>query len=150
MTSLRLKKNITIRYQNSQLDDECSTFRNMTKILKILDINKYQLKNLTNQAEQWTEKHAFTLKHIRSNEKSAIIDEQLTSFLYKINMLMFNDFETNQIFNILITVIQWMLYNRKHSEQRHTSKRSTHLSLTHKLVLHHFQMINYSSLHTRL
>ena len=52
MTSLRLKKNITIRYQNFQLDDECLTFRNMTKILKILDINKYQLKNLTNQVEQ--------------------------------------------------------------------------------------------------
>ncbi len=52
MTNLHLKKNITIRYQNSQLDDECSTFRNMTKILRILNINKYQLKNLTNQAEQ--------------------------------------------------------------------------------------------------
>ncbi len=73
MTSLRLKKNITIKYQNFQLDDECSTFRNMTEILKILNINKYQLKNLTNQAEQWTEKHASTLKHIIFNEKSAII-----------------------------------------------------------------------------
>ncbi len=52
MTSLRLKKNITIRYQNSQLDDERSTFRNMTEILRILNIDKYQLKNLTNQAEQ--------------------------------------------------------------------------------------------------
>ena len=48
MTSLRFKKNITIKYQNSQLDDECSTFRNMIKILKILNIDKYQLKNLTN------------------------------------------------------------------------------------------------------
>ncbi len=113
MTSLRLKKNITIRYQNSQLDNECSTFRNMTEILRILNIDKYQLKNLTNQAEQWTEKHTSTLKHIRFNEKSAIINEQLTSFLYKINMLMFNDFKTNQIFNILVAVIQWMLYNRR-------------------------------------
>ena len=52
MTSLRLKKNITVRYQNSQLNDECLTFRNITKILKILNIDKYQLKNLTNQAEQ--------------------------------------------------------------------------------------------------
>ncbi len=52
MTSLHLKKNITIKYQNSQLNDEYSTFRNMTKILKILNIDKYQLKNLTNQAEQ--------------------------------------------------------------------------------------------------
>ncbi len=59
----------------------------------------------------------FTLKHIRFNEKSTIIDEQLTSFLYKINMLMFNDFKTKQIFNILIAVIQWMLYNKRHSEQ---------------------------------
>ncbi len=106
MTSLRLKKNITIRYQNFQLDDECLTFRNMTKILKILDINKYQLKNLTNQVEQWIEKHTSTLKHIRFNEKSTIIDEQLTLFLYKINTLMFNDFKTNQIFNILIVLIQ--------------------------------------------
>ncbi len=31
---------------------------------------------------------------------------------------MFNDFKTNQIFNILVTVIQWMFYNRKCSEQR--------------------------------
>ncbi len=125
MTSLRLKKNITIKYQNFQLDDECSTFRNMTEILKILNINKYQLKNLTNQAEQWTEKHASTLKHIRFNEKSAIIDEQLTSFLYKINTLMFNDFKTNQIFNILIAVIQWMLYNRRCSEQICVKKINT-------------------------
>ena len=48
----------------------------------------------------------FTLKHIRFNEMSVIINEQLTSFLYKINMLMFDDFKTNQIFNILVTVIQ--------------------------------------------
>ncbi len=48
MTSLRLKKNITIRYQNSQFDDECLTFKNITKILRILNIDKYQLKNLTN------------------------------------------------------------------------------------------------------
>ena len=75
MTSSRFIKNITIRYQNSQLNDECSTFRNMTKIFRILNINKYQLKNLTNQAEQWTEKHMFTLKHIRSNKKSTIINE---------------------------------------------------------------------------
>ncbi len=125
MTSLHLKKNITIKYQNSQLDDECSTFKNMTKILKILSINKYQLKNLTNQAEQWIEKHMFTLKHIRSNKKSIIIDKQLTSFLYKINMLIFDDFKTNQIFNILIAVIQWMLYNRRCSEQRHVKKINT-------------------------
>jgi hypothetical protein len=52
MTSLRFKKNITIRYQNFQLDDECLTFKNITEILKILNIDKYQLKNLTNQAEQ--------------------------------------------------------------------------------------------------
>ncbi len=129
MTSLHLKKNITIRYQNSQLDDECSTFKNMTEILRILNINKYQLKNLTNQAEQWIEKHTSTLKHIRFNEKSTIIDEQLTSFLYKINMLMFDDFETNQIFNILVTVIQWMLYNRRHFEQRHIKQINT--SFTH-------------------
>ncbi len=51
MITSRLKKNITIRYQNFQLDDECSTFRNMTEILRILDIDKYQLKNLTNHAE---------------------------------------------------------------------------------------------------
>ncbi len=130
MTSLRLKKNITIRYQNSQLDDECLTFRNMTEILKILNINKYQLKNLINQAKQWTEKHASTLKHIRSNEKSAIIDEQLTSFLYKINMLMFNDFKTKQIFNILIAVIQWMLYNKRCFEQRHVKQINTSFTYT--------------------
>ncbi len=129
MTSLHLKKNIIIRYQNSQLNDECLTFRNMTKILRILNIDKYQLKNLTNQAEQWIEKHVSTLKHIRSNEKSTIINEQLTSFLYKINTLMFDDFETNQIFNILITVIQWMLYNRRRSEQRRVKKINT--SFTH-------------------
>ncbi len=129
MTSLRFKKNIIIRYQNSQLDDECSTFKNMTKILRILNINKYQLKNLTNQAEQWIEKHMSTLKHIRFNEKSTIITEQLTSFLYNINMLMFNDFETNQIFNILVTVIQWMLYNRRCSEQRCIKQINT--SFTH-------------------
>ncbi len=105
MTSLHLKKNITIRYQNFQLDDECSTFKNMTEILRILNIDKYQLKNLTNQAEQWIEKHAFTFKHIRFNEKSTIINEQLTSFLYKINMLMFDDFKTKQIFNILVAII---------------------------------------------
>ena len=125
MTSLCLKKNITIRYQNSQLNDECLTFRNITKILKILNIDKYQLKNLTNQAEQWIEKHTFTLKHIRSNEKSAIIDEQLALFLYKINTFMFNDFETNQIFNILVAVIQWMLYNKRCSKQRRVKKINT-------------------------
>ncbi len=97
----------------------------MTKIFKILNIDKYQLKNLTNQAEQWIEKHTSTLKHIRSNEKSTIIKKQLTSFLYKINILMFNDFKTNQIFNILITVIQWMLYNRRCSEQRHVKQINT-------------------------
>ncbi len=129
MISLRFKKNITIRYQNSQLDDECSTFRNMTKILKILNIDKYQLKNLTNQAEQWTEKHMSTLKYIRFNEKSAIVDEQLTLFLYKINTLMFDDFKINQIFNILIVVIQWMFYNRRCSEQRHVKQIDT--SFTH-------------------
>ncbi len=47
-----------------------------------------------------------TLKYIRFNEKSAIVDEQLTLFLYKINTLMFDDFKINQIFNILIVVIQ--------------------------------------------
>ncbi len=129
MTSSCFKKNITIRYQNSQLDDECSTFRNMTEIFRILNINKYQLKNLTNQAKQWTEKHMFTLKHIRSNKKSAIVDEQLTLFLYKINMLMFDDFKTNQIFNILVVVIQWMFYNRRHSEQRRVKQINT--SFTH-------------------
>ncbi len=77
MTNSRFKKNITIRYQNFQLDDECLTFRNMIKILKILNIDKYQLKNLTNQVEQWIEKHMFTLKHIRFNEKSAIINEHM-------------------------------------------------------------------------
>ena len=129
MTNSCLKKNITIRYQNSQLDDECSTFKNMTEILRILNINKYQLKNLTNQAEQWIEKHMSTLKHIRFNEKSTIITEQLTSFLYNINMLMFNDFETNQIFNILVTVIQQMLYNRRCFEQKCIKQINT--SFTH-------------------
>ena len=110
---------------SSQLDDECSTFRNMTEILKILNIDKYQLKNLTNQVEQWTEKHMSTLKHIRFNEKSTIINEQLTSFLYKINMLMFDDFKTKQIFNILTAVIQWMFYNRRCFEQRRVKKINT-------------------------
>ena len=106
MTSSHLKKNITIRYQNSQLDDEYSTFRNMTEILKILNINKYQLKNLTNQAEQRLEKHMSTLKHIRFHKKSTIIEKKLTSFLYNVNSLMFNDFEANHIISSLITIVQ--------------------------------------------
>ncbi len=97
----------------------------MTEIFKILNIDKYQLKNLTNQVEQWTEKHMFTLKHIRFNEKSIIINEQLTLLLYKINMFMFNDFEINQIFNILVVVIQWMLYNRRCFEQKCIKKINT-------------------------
>ena len=50
-------------------------------------------------------------------------------FLYKINMFMFNDFETNQIFNILVTVIQWMLYNRRCFKQKHVKQIDT--SFTH-------------------
>ena len=61
---------------------------------------------------------------------SAIIDEQLTSFLYKINTLMFNDFKTNQIFNILIVVIQWMLYNKRRFEQKCIKKINTSFTYT--------------------
>ena len=129
MTSLRLKKNITIRYQNSQLDDEYSTFRNMTEILKILNINKYQLKNLTNQAEQWLEKHMSTLKHIRFHKKLTIIEKKLTSFLYNVNSLMFNDFEANHIISSLITIVQWLLFNKRHFKQKHVEKINT--SFTH-------------------
>ncbi len=125
MTSLRLKKNITIRYQSSQLDDECSTFKNMTKILKILNIDKYQLKNLTNQAEQWLEKHTSTLKHIRFHKKSIIIEKKLTLFLYNVNSLMFNDFEANHIISSLITIVQWLLFNKKYSKQKCIEKINT-------------------------
>ncbi len=72
----------------------------------------------------------FTLKHIRFNEMSVIINEQLTSFLYKINMLMFDDFKTNQIFNILVTVIQWMFYNRRCSKQKHVKQINTFFTYT--------------------
>ncbi len=129
MTNSCLKKNITIRYQNSQLDDECSTFKNMTEILKILNINKYQLKNLTNQAEQWLKKHASTLKHIRFHKKSTIIEKKLTSFLYNVNSLMFNDFEANHIINSLIIIVQQLLFNKRHFKQRRVEKINT--SFTH-------------------
>ncbi len=130
MTSLRLKKNITIKYQNSQLNDECLTFRNITEILKILNIDKYQLKNLTNQAEQWLEKHASTLKHIRFHKKSTIIKKKLTSFLYNINSLMFNDFEANYIISSLIIIIQWLLFNKRHFKQKCVEKINTFFTHT--------------------
>ncbi len=129
MTSSRLKKNITIRYQNFQLDDECSTFRNMTEIFKILNIDKYQLKNLTNQAEQWLEKHVSTLKHIRFHKKLIIIEKKLTSFLYNVNSFMFNDFEANYIISSLITIVQWLLFNKRRFKQKHVKKINT--SFTH-------------------
>ncbi len=129
MTSSCFKKNITIRYQNSQLNDEYSTFRNMTEILRILDINKYQLKNLTNQAEQWLEKHAFTLKHIRFHKKLTIIEKKLTSFLYNVNSLMFNDFEANHIISSLIIIVQRLLFNKKCFKQKCIEKINT--SFTH-------------------
>ena len=132
MTSLRLKKNITIRYQNSQLDDECSTFRNMTEILRILNIDKYQLKNLTNQAEQWLEKHASTLKHIKSHKKSTIIEKKLTSFLYNVNSLMFNDFESNPIISSLIIIVQRLLFNKRRFKQKCIEKINT--SFTHTQI----------------
>ncbi len=122
MISSRLKKNITIRYQNSQLDDECLTFKNMTKILRILNIDKYQLKNLTNQAEQWLEKHASSLKHIKSHKKLTIIEKKLTSFLYNINLLMFNNFKANYIISSLITIVQRLLFNKRRFKQRHVEK----------------------------
>ncbi len=129
MTSLHLKKNITIKYQNSQLNDEYSTFRNMTKILKILNIDKYQLKNLTNQAEQWLEKHMSTLKHIRSHKKLTIIEKKLTLFLYNINLLMFNDFEANHIISSLIIIVQQLLFNKRCFKQKYVKK--INISFTH-------------------
>ncbi len=129
MTSLRFKKNITIRYQNFQLDDECLTFKNITEILKILNIDKYQLKNLTNQAEQWLEKHTSTLKHIRFHKKSTIIKKKLTSFLYNVNLLMFNDFKANHIISSLIIIVQWLLFNKRCFKQRYIEKINT--SFTH-------------------
>ncbi len=101
----------------------------MTKILRILDIDKYQLKNLTNQAEQWLKKHAFTLKHIRSYKKSTIIEKKLTSFLYNVNLLMFNNFEANHIISSLIAIVQWLLFNKRCSKQKHVKKINT--SFTH-------------------
>ncbi len=130
MTSLCFKKNIIIRYQNSQLNNECLTFKNMTEILRILNIDKYQLKNLTNQAEQWFKKHMSTLKHIRSHKKLIIIEKKLTSFLYNINLFMFNDFEANHIINSLITIIQWLLFNKKHSKQKCVKKINTSFTYT--------------------
>ncbi len=64
MISLRFKKNITIRYQNSQLNHKFLIFKNMIKIYWILNINFDQRKNLTNQVEQWFKKtYIYTQAH---------------------------------------------------------------------------------------